>query len=162
MQDYATSHGKSLAIFFVDLAKAYDRVLREIIFGWFDVPSVSVAERHWLGIAHPFIFVLCLPLIWGRVCCSTVQMLLNGLAAAQLLNCCSTVQLQLNCSAASECHAYHIYLCVRAVQLLSCSTFQLQLNCSIAAQLPNCCSSAELLLNCLSVDCIAKSHTCAR
>ena len=47
VQDYAKMHYKSLAIVFVDLSKAFDKIVREIVMGWFDKdwPIVSEQER---------------------------------------------------------------------------------------------------------------------
>ena len=47
VQDYARMHNKSLAILFVDLSKAFDKIIREIVMGWFDHewPEMTEKER---------------------------------------------------------------------------------------------------------------------
>ena len=37
MLDYAESHKLSIAILFIDLVKAFDRLIREIVIGWSDL-----------------------------------------------------------------------------------------------------------------------------
>eukprot|EP00973_Karenia_brevis_P092820 12414275-Karenia_brevis.AAC.1 len=51
LQDYAKLHNKSLAILFVDLTKAFDRVLREVVFGWFSDPNLPPEDRRRQGIS---------------------------------------------------------------------------------------------------------------
>lgn len=38
---YAESHGRSIAILFVDLVKAFDRIIREVVLGWCDAKAGS-------------------------------------------------------------------------------------------------------------------------
>ena len=52
IQDYAASWGMSLVILFIDLVKAFDRVIIEIVSGW---PQGTISDhvKHLVGLGMP-------------------------------------------------------------------------------------------------------------